>query len=207
MQGIKPKPIGNALLPYGTPIHVRDLMVMLLKETFASFPENYPYRFVEGDFQATGILFDVPLNKESEIYGKKPVVIIERGPQQAQILATGDLASAHMPSYSKMGTILTQSSLSLLVLSKIKGECEIISQIIYGMLFGSRILLPSVLGVHFIDGISLSQVARFDQDDMMFAATVSFSFSMQMKWTLTAQNPLLAAINTHIRKVTDTNNI
>lgn len=39
-------------------------------------PEDYPYRYVRDDFNKSGVAFDVALNKDSEVYGKKPLVVV-----------------------------------------------------------------------------------------------------------------------------------
>lgn len=77
------RPIGNPIIPYDTPLHVMELFLQILKLTFEELPEDYPYRYVRDDFDKSGVAFDVALNKDSEVYGKKPLVVVSRGMQGA----------------------------------------------------------------------------------------------------------------------------
>lgn len=70
------RPLGNPIIPYDTPLHVVELFLQLLKITFEELPEDYPYRYVRDDFNKSGVAFDVALNKDSEGYGKKPLVVV-----------------------------------------------------------------------------------------------------------------------------------
>jgi len=187
-------PIGNRLVPYGTPLHVTELFLRLLKIVFAEFPEDYPYRYIENDYDNTGILFDVALNKESEIFGKKPLVIVTRGSQNTTPINIGDLAHAHIPTNFKAGSNTYVGQLNFHVLSKTKAEVEIISQHIFGLLMLCRTWMPKMLNIHMVQSIMLSEVTKMEDDDTVFFTQGSFSYVGQYIWTQQTDDPILKSI-------------
>ena len=187
-------PLGNQLIPYGTPLHVTELFLQVLKITFAEFPQDYPYRYVPDDYDATGIAFDVALNKESGMYGKKPIVVVNRGEQSSSPMNIGDFAGAHIPTNYKVGSNVYASTISIQVASRVKAEVEIIVQHIFSLIMMHRTRLPRILGVHAIQSVSFAEVQKMEDDDTMFLATGGFSYMGQYIWTQTEQNPILKSI-------------
>lgn len=202
MQGYDPKPIGSRLLPYGTPLHVRDLVLSLLRWQFEHFPEEYPYRFVPDDYHATHIIFDTIYNKDSEVYGKKPIVIIARDVQSTSPAVVGDLGTKYLPTGNARGSTLVGSDISAKVISKIAMESEIIGQTIFNIFLSYRTILPSVLGIHNISDVSLTPISRFEQDTDMYVCQVDMRFSMQYKWISEAENPVIEGIYNYITLLT-----
>lgn len=194
-------PIGNVLVPYGTPLHVTELFLRLLKLVFSNFPEDYPYKFVADDFDKTGIVFDVQLNKESEIFGKKPLVIISRGGQNSSPLDLGDMSHLHFPSNHKWGANVYSASTNFQVVSKTKAEAEIISQIIFGFLMTSRTLLPKFLNLHMVQSIMLGEVNKMEDDDEMYVVQGMFSYVGQYQWTQNTDDPILKSIGVTVDKM------
>lgn len=198
MQGSDPKPIGSYLIPYGTPLHIRDLVLTLLRWQFQNFPEEFPYRYIPDDYINTHITFDTVYNKDSENYGKKPLVVINREAQSTSPVVVGDLADK-MPRISRaIGTTLVSSDISAKVLSKIPMESEIIGQTIFNIFLSFRTLLPSVLGIHDIPNVSLSPVSRFEQDTDMYMCQIDMQFSMQYKFRCSNEIPMISGIETYL---------
>lgn len=197
MQGVQPKPIGGYIIPYGTPLHVRDLVITLLRWQFQNFPETFPYRYLPDDYENTHITFDTVYNKDSENYGKKPLVVVTRETQTTNPVVLGDLADKVPRVSSARGSTLVYSSIAAKVLSKIYLEAEIIGQTIFGIFLSYRTILPSVLGIQDIANVSLSSTTRFDQDDAMFVCQVDMAYCMQYKWTSDADNPLIEGIKVY----------
>lgn len=195
MQGVQPKPIGSYIIPYGTPLHVRDLVLTLLRWQFEHFPETFPYRYVPDDYLKTHITFDVAYNKDSENYGKKPLVVVTRENQTTNPVVLGDLAAKNPRISTARGSTLVFSSVSAKVLSKIYLETEIISQTIFGIFLSYRTILPSVLGIQDISGVSMSSITRFDQDAEMYVCQIDMPYCMQYKWVSDAKYPMVEAID------------
>lgn len=187
-------PIGNNLVPYGTPLHVNELFLRLLKVVFSALPEEYPYRYDETSLENTGIVFDVALNKESEIFGKKPLVIVSRGPQNSTPIDIGDYAHGHFPSNVKFGSNVYTGSTNFQIISKTKAEVEIISQNIFGLLMMQRTRLPMLLNIHMVQSVSLSDVNKMEDDDTMFLAQGNFTYIGQYLWVQTTDDPILKSI-------------
>lgn len=194
-------PIGNALVPYGTPLHVTELFLRLLKLTFAELPEDYPYRYVADDFDKSGIAFDVALNKESGIYGKKPLVVVSRGAQNTAPMDIGDFAHGRIATNLKIGSNLYASSVNFQVVSKTKAEVEIIGQHIFGFVMMCRTHLPRLCCLHMVQSVVLSDVTKMEDDDTMFIAQGSFSYVGQYVWTQTQDDPVLASMGVTVGKL------
>lgn len=192
------RPLGNPLIPYDTPLHVTELILQILKITFEDLPEDYPYRFVRDDFDSSGIAFDVALNKDSEVYGRKPLVVVSRGTQGAGPTIVGDLAHVDLPTHLKAGSNLVTSSVNIQVISKTKAEVEIISQHIFSLLLMCRTHMPRLLGIHMANSISLSEVSKMEDDDTIFHTQMVLDYSIQYKWTQETKNEVLKSIATHI---------
>ena len=191
-------PIGNRLVPYGTPLHVTELFLRLLKIVFSEFPKDYPYRYVDGNFEESGIAFDVSLNKESEIFGKKPLVIISRGSQNTTPLSIGDYASGHLPTNSACGSNTYAAQINFQVVSKTKAEVEIISQHIFGLLMVCRTWMQKLLNIHMVNSIMLSEVTKMEDDDTVFTVQGAFSYVGQYIWSQTTDDPVLRSIGLSI---------
>lgn len=198
MQGSDPKPIGSYLIPYGTPLHIRDLVLTLLRWQFQNFPDEFPYKYIPDDYINTHITFDTAYNKDSENYGKKPLVVVTREAQSTNPTVVGDLADCVPRISSSRGTTLVNSDISAKVLSKIPMESEIIGQTIFNIFLSFRTILPDVLAIHNIPSVSLSPVSRFEQDTDMYMCQVDMQFSMQYKFKSEKDLPMISGINYYI---------
>lgn len=198
MQGSDPKPIGSYVLPYGTPLHIRDLVLTLLRWQFQNFPEEFPYRYIPDDYDNTHITFDVAYNKDAENYGKKPLVVVTREAQSTSPVVVGDLAASIPRLSTSRGTTLVTSDISAKIISKIYLESEIIGQTIFNIFLSFRTILPDVLGIHDIPNVSLSPVQRFEQDTDMYMCQVDMQFSMQYKFKSEKDLPMITGINFYL---------
>lgn len=175
-------PRGSHLIPYGSPLHVTELVLLLLKQTFADFPEDYPYRFVPGSFEETGILFDVTYNKDSEIFGKKPLVVVSRGAQSTAPIALSDRAEQDYKTRDMDGSTILRSSVNVRVVSKAKAEVEVLCQVIFQILMSMRVHLPRYVGIHMASDLTLTEVRQMEDDDEVFSADIICSYTTQPKW-------------------------
>lgn len=183
-------PVGNKYTPQTTPLHVSQLILLYLKETFRSFPEGHPFTFLD-DFENTGVAFDTVYNKESKIYGSKPIVIVSAGDFVYGNVALGDRASTHEPSMNYRQTSIVNSSVIIKVIGDHYGSIGILGNEIFNMLITARTLLPSVTSIHQVQGIHASQIASFDEGDHMYYQQIMLSYTMQYQWVhLVPQNIL-----------------
>lgn len=192
-------PRGNPLVPYGTPLHVAELVLALLRLTFAALPEDHPYRFTD-DYATTGILFDTTYNKDSGAFGVKPLVIVSRGGQSTAPIMTGDMAALSKALERKIGSTLVSASVDIHVRGRAKAETEIVGQLVFGMLTACRTLLPELAGVHMVENLSLSPSIRDDRDDAQFVVRLSLNYSMQYAWQRTLPAELLRVIGLSVNE-------
>lgn len=189
------RPVGNILVPYGTPYHVTELFLQILKITFAELPDNHPYKYIADDFEKSGIAFDVALNKESEIYGRKPLVVVSRGAQSANITSVGDLAALNLPNNAKSGSNVASGAVNVSILSKSKAESEIVGQYIFGLVMMCRTHMPRLLGIHMVHSVTLSETSRYEDDDAMFLTQLFFQYQTQYKWDQLHTEPILRSVH------------
>lgn len=194
-------PIGNPLVPYGTPLHITELFLRLLKMTFAEFPEDHPCHFNAEDFEKSGIAFDVALNKESGVYGKKPLVVVRRGTQQFSPTVIGDMAAAHIPSGNARGSNLYGASIEISVASRLKAEVEIIGQHIFSFMMLCRTHLPGLLGLHMVQSVMFSEVTKMEDDDAMFIGQGTMVYTGQYIWHQGRNDPMLRSVGVAIEKM------
>lgn len=187
-------PKGHNLLPYATPLHVSELIFTILKQTFADLEEGNPYKY-DPDYEKSCIGFDVTLNKESDIYGKKPLIILSRGAQTTGSTVLGDMATHNMLMDSYMKSSMVHSSVDIKVVSRRKAEVENISQFIFTVCMMYRTVLPKLTGGHMFDSLSLSPVSMFDQDDKMFITNLSYNYQMQYRWSQEIDGILLRSVS------------
>lgn len=196
-------PLGNPLIPYGTPLHVTELLLQLFKLTFAEFPENHPFHY-ENDFEKTGIAFDVSLNRESDIFGKKPLVIVARGGQNVSPVIIGDLAQSMPRIGEKHGSTLYNGMVNITIVSRNKGECEIIAQHLFSILTMARTHFPGAVCMHMLQAINLSEVVKMEDDDAMYMAQITVNYVGQYIWRQHENDPLLRSIKLAVKKLNDT---
>ena len=198
-------PLGNEIVPYGTPLHVVELFLQLLKLVFSNLPEDHPYHFDNDNYENNNIAFDVSLNKESDIYGKKPIVVVSRGGQNSVPNDLGDYAAGKPLLSIAKGSNLLTGEISFQVVGRIKAEVEVISQIIFGTLMMRRTHMPELLNIHMVQSIMLSEVSKFEEDDTLFIAQGGFSYIMQYIWSQRINDPVLRSISIAVSKMCETN--
>lgn len=190
-------PVGSQLVPYESPAHVTDLVLVMIKELFRSLPEGHPYRFTD-DFNTTGVLVDTSYNKASEIWGKKPIITVSRGMQNAGVLMTGDMATMNMQLQSHMASNLVSASTEIHVVSKSRAETEIIAERVFSALMMLRTHGKRLLGVHMVNNISMANPQPLEQDDQCYDVSISMQYYMQYKWEDVIPVTLLQSIGMHV---------
>ena len=192
-------PVGNKILPKCTPLHVTDLVRLIIKETLASQdPTKFPFVFTD-DYATSNVAIDSVFNKESEAYGKKPIIIISRGGQMGSPIVIGDLATMNIKTGNSRDTTMVRSSVEIKVLAKKPKEVDILSQHIFNTLVMSRTMLTGLLGVTMVDSVSMSQVSQLEQDDHMYFTAITMPYQMQYSWTNIIPQNVLASILIYVK--------
>lgn len=194
-------PVGNALTPACTPLHVYKLVYLILQDVFRNQdPEKWPFILTD-DFDTTTIGFDTVYNRNSNFYGKKPIVIVTRGPQSTTPVVLGDLGAAHIKTMNKVGSSVVRSSVEIKVVSKEPEEADIIGQHVFNVLQFCRVPLAQMLSIVAIDSVAMSHVAPIEQEDHMFFVSVSMTYQIQYKWTAMNPEDLLSSIANTLNNV------
>jgi len=195
-------PMGNAYIGRTTPLHVAQLVLLILKEAFLELEEGHPFRFTE-DFNTTRILFDTVFNKDSEAYGKKPAIIVSRGPINTTPLSMGDLAMKDVTTGNSMRSSMIQSSVGIKVIARESMSADILAQDTFAILMTTRTALPILTNVHSVTSLNVSPVNKYEENDALYFAEVTMSFVMQNMWTWEFEPTLLNSISLKFNEDTD----
>jgi hypothetical protein len=195
-------PVGHKLTPRTSPFHVYQLVLQLLKLTFKDISEdpNYPFRLTD-DPETTGVFVAATMDKNTKMYGAKPVILVSRGAMSTQQLVIGDRAQAALGLAESKGSTGVHSSVDISVISKHPTTTDIIATEVFGFLTSCRTILPALVSLHQITGISASPVAPYEDDDHMYQVQLSLNYFMQYKWTKTLSERVLAEIGLYINDI------
>lgn len=179
-------------------MHIMQLVLVMLKATFAEIGGvNFAFRYVN-DFEQTGIIIDTEFNKESGAYGKKPALVVARGAVNSQQIAMGDRSSQSIPTQNSTKTSLVHSSVDVRILSKSSVEVDLLGNEVLNFLVSCRTLFPSMLGLHQVSNPTLTAISTLEQDDTMYYATATMSFLMQYKWRHLVPQNILNSLHLYI---------
>lgn len=168
-------PKGHKLTPRSTPLHVFQLIMLLLKETFAQLGDStYPYRTVA---------FDTTYNKESLKTGTKPLIVVSCGDVTSNPIALQDIASGDIRTFNTLKTTMVGSSVVIKVISPNKTEVEIISNEVFNFLTSVRVILPKLTTILQVSSLNMTQVNKVYRDLPQYYIQCSMSYVMQYLWT------------------------
>ena len=191
-------PIGNQLTPRTTPLHVYQLVLVLLQMTFEELEDTHPFRY-RPDPDTTGIFFDTVYNKDSEVYGGKPVIVVSRGGVSTSPTVTGDRGLTNNLTGHQLKTGLVSSSVTVKIISSNPGMVDILSNEVFNTLTAIRTLLPSLTSISTVSSFSLSEIAKYEESDVMYYCVAGMSYNMQYKWTHKTKAELLNSISIYLR--------
>ena len=195
-------PLGNPYLGRTTPLHVAQLVLLLLKEVFAEVEEGHPFKYTD-NFETTKIAFDTIFNKDSDVYGKKPTIIVSRGSVSTNPVVLGDLAAANGQLIKSIRTSLIQSSTEIKVISKKSMNADILAQDIFIILMSTRTMFPAITNVHSVTSVNASPVTKFEENDTLYYSTISMNFLMQYQWLWQIDTEVLNSISLKFNEETD----
>ena len=202
-------PTGHNLIQTFTPLHVTNLFLLALKDTFSSVPPdlNYPFTF-NTDYNKTGILIDTVYNRESNIHGK-PYLVVGRGPINTQPIVIGDRIQENYTGYinpnsdntkffRNFQTTQVHSSINIKIISKHSAEVDILSNEVFSFLVASRTAMTKHMPIQMSSSIMMSEISKFEQDDTMFFCSAQMSYVLQYKWVTWMLQNLIKSISVYL---------
>ena len=202
-------PAGHKLIQTYTPLHVTNLFLLLLKDTFGSIPPevDYPFKF-DPDYNKTQILIDTVYNRESNIHGK-PYLVVGRGSINTQPIVLGDRVvdnftgkvpplDDNLRIFNKYQTTQLQSNITIKVISKHSAEVDILSNEIFSFLTTTRTALTKHTPIQMSTNITVSEIGKFEQDDTMFYCAATMAYTLQYKWASFLRRNLLRSITVYL---------
>jgi hypothetical protein len=187
-------PSGNKYTPRTTPLHVYQLVLEIIRETFRGLSDDHIYKLTE-DIETTGVLVDTTYNKDSEAFGRKPLIVVSRGGASTTPAFLGDTAVTDIRLGSAMKTSIVHSSVIVKVISDNLGQVDILANEIFNLLLTCRTVLPQHTSIQTITNISMSDITPFTQGVNQRLCTIMLSYSMQYRWTSIPPQLLLQGIN------------
>lgn len=188
-------PSGHKYTPAHTPYHVAQLSVALLKATLhTAGDDNYPFRY-DPDFKLSGVAVDTIYNREAKLIGKKPTVVVSRGPINASPISMGDHAQPDHPRPRSIKSTLVNSSVDYRIIGRTYSECDILSNEIFNFITSCRTLFPKIFNIHQVSNTALSPVMQAEHDDQTYVSSASFSYLMQYRWVHIDVERLISSIH------------
>lgn len=174
-------PKGHSLIPRSTPLHVTQLVAQYLRIVLGSQPDEYPFKW-DSDNDKTGIVFDTVYNKESKVYGNRPLIIYHTGVMSCGVIMVDDLADQDIPRQNSLKSNYVTSSTNLKVLSRQFAEVEILKNELFSCLVAIRTFLPAITNIHIITDMTASEVQKFKMDESMYVCELRIGYTMQYMW-------------------------
>lgn len=197
-------PSGHKTIPLSTPLHVTELVYQYLRYTFQNQDKSYPFLWTDNP-DTTKIVFDVVYNKESKVYGNRPLILYSTGQISAGTIAIDDLATQSIPTQNSYKVNLVSSSLTLKVLSRRFIEVEILKNEVFSCLVAIRTLLPGITPIHMVTELVAGETQKFKQDEMMYVSEIRMNYVIQYTWKHEINQEILQqifiSINNGERKV------
>lgn len=213
MSDINPvAPINNKLIPANTPVHVYHTVLALIKDFFTTQTDPYfPWKY-DNDVEKTKVIIDTAFNKESNLSGNKPIIIVNRGDAGYGNVGMGDKTFISSKTSYSNNTATIQSSVTINVVGRTQGEVDIISNELFMFLLALRPFLPAILRVLNVQSINMTQISNYEEYDNMYNVTIMISYLSQVMWDAEFTANLLNSIGvhmnieTHLYRLLDINN-
>jgi hypothetical protein len=174
-------PKGHTLTPRATPLHVTQLVAQYLRTVMEAQPAEYPFKW-DSDNTKTGIVFDTVYNKESKVYGNRPIVVYNTGIMSCGSIVLDDMADHFIPTQNSMKSNYVTSSTNLKILSRQFAEVEILKNELFSCLVAIRTFLPAITNIHMITDMTASEVQKFKMDETMYMCELRIGYTMQYVW-------------------------
>jgi hypothetical protein len=174
-------PSGHSTIPISTPLHVTQLIYQYIRYTFQNQPSTYPFLW-NSDPDTTKIVFDTVYNKESKVYGNRPIIVYSTGTMSSGVITTYDLATQSIKLQNSYKVNLVNSSVILKVLSRKFIEVEILKNEIFSCLVAIRTLLPGITPIHMVTETTASETQKFKQDEIMYVSEIHMNYILQYVW-------------------------
>jgi hypothetical protein len=154
------------------------------------------YQFLwTDDPNTTKIVFDTAYNKESKVYGDRPIIVYNTGEISSSPIVINDRAWEENKTQNSAKVTMVGSSIILKVLSRRFIEVEILKNEIFSCLVAIRTILPAMTAVHGVRSITASETQKFKQDEIMYVSEIQLSYVMQYVWTHLITQEVLNTIN------------
>jgi len=174
-------PKGHSLTPRSTPLHVTQLVAQYLRSVMAAQPDGYPFKW-DSDNTKTGIVFDTVYNKESKVYGNRPIVVYNTGIMSCGVIMLDDMADHYIPTQNSMKSNYVTSTTNLKIISRQFAEVEILKNELFSCLVAIRTFLPAITNIHMITDMTASEVQKFKMDETMYMCELRIGYTMQYVW-------------------------
>lgn len=186
-------PSGNYYTRIGTPFHIAQLVLLLIRETFQELDDDHPWRW-RADFDETGIIIDTIFNKESEMYGKKPTIIVDRGDIGSSPVVLGDKAAEDPLTSAAKQTTVASSSVNVKVISEDSSAADILANEIFNFMITARFIMPRMTTIQNVGSITLSTPAEYKLGENLYYVQANMLYTMQYRWDRTIPQLLLSEV-------------
>lgn len=195
MAGLVHSPIGHKFTPRSTPLHVVELLLVLLRASFSEMGEaDFPFRYAQ-DSKDTKLFIDTPFNAINLQTGGRPSIIVARGPLSYSQQAVNNSAVHALKTGNEAKTSLMDAGFEFRVMARKPEEVEIVAHELMNVLVTCIDLLPKLTSIHKVLGLSLGVVGKMEQDEAMYACNIFMPCQVKYLWVAMPEQVILKAID------------
>ena len=188
-----------------SPVNLVTLIRVPLRHFFSMYP-NSPFAFDEDPIK-TKIIIENFDDYHQETEQKKPRVLVRRGNYQIQKTGLTDNLYEGLPMNQTLGSkddtnaVFIQGEAQVVIESRQKGVCEILTDMVSHFIVWSRPLLCNEYGFkEFGLNMDISEASPGKEDTEIFSVTVSIPWIKEELWKVKSDDLQLNSLNLTIQK-------
>ncbi len=185
----------TALIFLNSPLNLLAKFALFMQERFSS--PSLPWQY-DADENKTQIFVQTAYDKNLNTSNTCPQITIERGTLSQGEMVQGDLHGHNPHVLSKDATRKygrVDVDIRIHCASTVKGECEVLGDIVQTSIRMSMPLLRRLLKIHDISAVALQPVRPYEHDKERWATTVEFRLMFEAHWFEYNQAPELRSVS------------
>lgn len=191
-------------IPVGSSLSVMGALLLIVRERFSRHPDQsmpwswqndskFPGEYKE-DPSRSNITIELANQDDNDIKEKKPAILISRGPISAQKLYLDDKTFEDRPTGAKLRHNMASGAFSFICKSYVKGESEILANIIFEWLMYCNDIFRKFFQFHDVGPFSLGNEMPGQKASDIRQCVVECRLSWEHRWSVTPLAPKLSGI-------------
>jgi len=195
----------SPLVPIKSPLALTGVFLCILRERFH---EKYelPWKWYSGDEGrlSSTILIEDHQNPETEDFGRRPAIYVQRAPIQYSQIAIGDEVDRERKSNKRIYNCAAQTHFTFACEAGVSAEAEILADIVLSTLMMGSDVIESYFDFRKLGPFALSASAKTRQDVDITQVNVQMGLSFDVRWGSQGIAPILKEVIVKARESTYT---